>query len=281
MAARADGAVAARTGSSPRTSTRSTSATARTACSRRRRPTSATARATLTLPGGGAARRHPGRPDALRPGRRTRGRRAERRRTRAAARCSTRTTSPRRLRARRRAPLPKPEDVHLPGTQGTEGQYFVNYVKEQLIERVRRGDGVRRRAAGDDDDRPRACSALAREAIDEVLKDPEGPSAALVAIDPRTGEVLAMVGGENYRESQFNLAAQAQAPAGLGVQAVRARRRARARASRPRRASTRSRQQIPLGRQGLDRLELRGRLPRATPTSRRRRSPRTTPSTPS
>ena len=31
-----------------------------------------------------------------------------------------------------RAPLPKPDDVRLPGTQGP-GQYFANYVKDQLI----------------------------------------------------------------------------------------------------------------------------------------------------
>ncbi len=43
-----------------------------------------------------------------------------------------------------------------------------------------------------------------------MLKDPNGPQAALVAIDPRTGEVLAMVGGSNYRESQFNLAVQGE-----------------------------------------------------------------------
>ena len=43
-----------------------------------------------------------------------------------------------------------------------------------------------------------------------MLKDPTGPQAALVAIDPRDGAVLAMVGGSNYRESQFNLAVQGE-----------------------------------------------------------------------
>ena len=41
-----------------------------------------------------------------------------------------------------------------------------------------------------------------------------GPQAALVAIDPRDGRVLAMVGGTNYRESQFNLAVQGERQAG-------------------------------------------------------------------
>jgi penicillin-binding protein 1A len=107
------------------------------------------------------------------------------------------------------APLPKPDDVRLPGTQRNEGQYFVNYVKEQLIERYGAatvfGGGLRVTTTID-----LGLQRMAREAIDDVLKDPNGPSAALVAIDPRSGEVLAMVGGENYRESQFNLAAQAK-----------------------------------------------------------------------
>src|SRR5436190_3521805 len=36
------------------------------------------------------------------------------------------------------------------------------------------------------------------------------PQAALVALDPRTGEVLAMIGGRDYAESQLNRAADAQ-----------------------------------------------------------------------
>src|SRR4029077_21091343 len=51
---------------------------------------------------------------------------------------------------------------------------------------------------------------MARKAISKVLTDPRGPPAALVAIDPRTGKVLAMVGGSSYRESQFNLAVQGE-----------------------------------------------------------------------
>ena len=40
--------------------------------------------------------------------------------------------SERQLHNASKAPLPKPEDVRLPGTQGP-GQYFANYVKDQLI----------------------------------------------------------------------------------------------------------------------------------------------------
>jgi len=41
-------------------------------------------------------------------------------------------------------------------------------------------------------------------------KPPARAQASLVAVDPRTGEVLAMVGGRDYSESQFNRAASAR-----------------------------------------------------------------------
>ena len=43
-----------------------------------------------------------------------------------------------------------------------------------------------------------------------MLKEPNGPSAALVSIRPKTGEVVAMYGGDNFRQSQFNLAVQGE-----------------------------------------------------------------------
>ena len=53
--------------------------------------------------------------------------------------------------------------------------------------------------------------------------------AALVAIDPATGDILALVGGRDFRQSQFNRAVPQPPPARLGVQAVRLCRGARAR----------------------------------------------------
>jgi penicillin-binding protein 1A len=104
--------------------------------------------------------------------------------------------------------LPQAEDVRLPGTERT-AQYFVNYVKRQLIDQYGAsmvyGGGLKVKTTIDLE-----LQQLAREAISKWLTDPEGPSAALVAIDPRTGAVKAMVGGSNYRESQFNLAVQSE-----------------------------------------------------------------------
>ncbi len=111
-----------------------------------------------------------------------------------------------------RTPLPRPQDVHLPGIQGP-APYFANYVKQQLISKygTRRvfGGGLNVQTTID-----LRLQKLARKAIESVLTDPNGPSAALVAIRPRTGEVLAMYGGNNFHESQFNLAVQGERQAG-------------------------------------------------------------------
>jgi penicillin-binding protein 1A len=107
-----------------------------------------------------------------------------------------------------RAPLPRAEDVRLPGIQGP-APYFVNYVKQQLIEQygTRRvfGGGLNVQTTID-----LGLQKLARRAIESILKEPNGPSAALVAVRPRTGEILAMYGGDNFRQSQFNLAVQGE-----------------------------------------------------------------------
>ena len=49
-----------------------------------------------------------------------------------------------------------------------------------------------------------------------------GPTqGALVALDPKTGEIKAMVGGVDYKKSQFNIAAYGLPPAGVVVQGHR------------------------------------------------------------
>jgi penicillin-binding protein 1A len=116
------------------------------------------------------------------------------------------------------APLPKPEDVHLPGGQGP-AQYFVNYVKNQLIAKYGAGrvfgGGLKVTTTIDLE-----MQRKARTAIENVLHNPEGPAAALVAIDTRTGAVKAMFGGRNFRESQFNLAAQAERQPGSSFKPI-------------------------------------------------------------
>jgi penicillin-binding protein 1A len=111
-----------------------------------------------------------------------------------------------------RAPLPDPKQVGLPTLQGP-APYFANYVKQQLVSKygTRRvfGGGLNVRTTID-----LRLQKLARKAIEAVLTEPDGPSAALVAIRPQTGEIVAMYGGDNFRESQFNLAVQGERQAG-------------------------------------------------------------------
>ena len=116
------------------------------------------------------------------------------------------------------ARLPNAGDVRLPGTQGP-AQYFVNYVKDQLIAQYGAGrvfgGGLKVTTTID-----LKLQETARKAIDSVLTQPDGPSAALVAIDPRTGAVRAMVGGSNFRQSQFNLATQAERQPGSSFKPI-------------------------------------------------------------
>ena len=113
-----------------------------------------------------------------------------------------------------------PTDVGLPGTRGP-APYFTNYVQQQLLESKRYGPravfggGLRVQTTIDLD-----LQLLARTAIKKWLPDLEGPSAALVAIDPTTGNVLAMYGGRNFRESQFNLAVQSERQPGSSFKPV-------------------------------------------------------------
>jgi penicillin-binding protein 1A len=106
------------------------------------------------------------------------------------------------------ARLPRAEDVHLSDTRGP-APYFTNYVKQQLVDRYGSGrvfgGGLRVKSTIDLN-----VQRFARQAITKWLTDANGPSAALVAVDPRDGSVLAMIGGNNYRKSQFNLAVQGE-----------------------------------------------------------------------
>jgi penicillin-binding protein 1A len=111
------------------------------------------------------------------------------------------------------APMPKPQSIHLPGSlAGDEAPYFVNYVKQQLVDkygaRAVFGGGLRVKTTIDLE-----LQELARQAIAKWLTD-VGPEAALVAIRPDSGRVVAMVGGSNFRESEFNLAVQGERQAG-------------------------------------------------------------------
>ena len=112
----------------------------------------------------------------------------------------------------RHTPLPEPGDIQLPGARGPAG-YFTEYVKSQLIPEYGTGKvfggGLEIYTTIDLE-----LQKLAKDVVQEWLPDPNGPRAALVAIDPRSGEVLAMVGGTSFSKSQFNLAVQGERQSG-------------------------------------------------------------------
>ncbi|HEU4449940.1 MAG TPA: PBP1A family penicillin-binding protein [Gaiellaceae bacterium] len=109
------------------------------------------------------------------------------------------------------APLPPRRKIGLPG--GSRSSHFAEYVKQQLVPYYGSGEvfggGLKVYTSIDLE-----LQRLATEAIDRWLRDPKGPTASLVAIDPRDGRVLAMVGGKAFRKSQFNLAVQGQRQTG-------------------------------------------------------------------
>jgi penicillin-binding protein 1A len=89
----------------------------------------------------------------------------------------------------------------------TFAPYFVEFVKQKLIDkyganRVFRG-GLRVYTTLDI-----KAQLAAEKAISETLDRKGDPSAALVAIEPSTGYIKAMVGGRDFNTQKFNLAAQ-------------------------------------------------------------------------
>jgi penicillin-binding protein 1A len=95
----------------------------------------------------------------------------------------------------------------------SEAPHFMEHVRRDLAARygldaLYRG-GLRIRTTLDRD-----MQGAAERAVRASLPLPTDPEAALVAIDPRTGAIRAMVGGRSFRKSEFNLATQARRQAG-------------------------------------------------------------------
>jgi penicillin-binding protein 1B len=117
----------------------------------------------------------------------------------------------------------KAEPLHLtPGSvDASEAPYFVDLVRDQLIQKLGDRDfnreGLRiytsldpdlqRLATSSVDDTQHIVDAAVdrKHARDRKLgKEYTYPQVALVALDPHTGQVLALVGGKNYGASQVN-----------------------------------------------------------------------------
>jgi len=91
--------------------------------------------------------------------------------------------------------------IEAPG----DAEYFVQYVRETLARRYGPaavfGGGLQVTTSLD-----LGYQAAAEQAIESHLPSPQDPGAALVAIEPATGHILAMAGGRDFATSQLNLA---------------------------------------------------------------------------
>ena len=112
----------------------------------------------------------------------------------------------------RTEPVPSRDLIRPPQAQAASksAAYFATWVRQQVIERY----GAREALLGGLRVQTTLDLGMQRRAEDAIARwlgnPPWGPNAALVAIDNKTGEVRAMVGGTDYNRVPFNLATQGQ-----------------------------------------------------------------------
>ena len=110
-------------------------------------------------------------------------------------------------------------------TADREAPYLVDFVRARVESRLdgwRGGGRALRIETTVDLHLQRLAEAAVREGLDRIADrrgaPPETPpQAALVAVDPRSGAIRAMVGGRSYQESQFNRAEHARRQPGSVV----------------------------------------------------------------
>ncbi|HEY8997724.1 MAG TPA: PBP1A family penicillin-binding protein [Edaphobacter sp.] len=114
----------------------------------------------------------------------------------------------------------KAEPLHLsaPNVDASEAPYFVDLVHDQLVQRISDQDMAHqslRIYTSLDPELQQAASEAVDEGIknvDEIVRKMHAkstgpivyPQVALVALNPHTGQILALVGGRNYAASQLN-----------------------------------------------------------------------------
>jgi penicillin-binding protein 1A len=112
-----------------------------------------------------------------------------------------------------REAVPTRADVSPP-TEDTRFPYFTSWVKQQVVDQLGGGQvGARQAFEGGLTVRTTLDLDLqeaAESAVTQWLPNTAGPRASMVVIDNATGEVRAMVGGDDYATSPFNIATQGQ-----------------------------------------------------------------------
>jgi penicillin-binding protein 1A len=115
--------------------------------------------------------------------------------------------------ASRAEALPTRADIEPP-REDTKYPYFTSWVKQQVVDKLGGGQlGARRAFTGGLVVKTTLDSRMqeaATTAIQNWLPYTGGPRASMVAIENKTGAVRAMVGGDDYAKSSFNLATQGQ-----------------------------------------------------------------------
>jgi 1A family penicillin-binding protein len=132
--------------------------------------------------------------------------------------------SPAQYRQYRRQPLT------LPGlkTRRDTAPYFVDLLQKELI-RLFPGDSELLYNAGLkiestlDPDLQKAAQSVMRRRLPRLCRDARGltqPQGALIAIDPANGQIRALIGGSDYRKSQFNRASAAKRQPGSAFKPI-------------------------------------------------------------
>jgi penicillin-binding protein 1B len=104
--------------------------------------------------------------------------------------------------------------VALPDTYRSQAPYFIDYVNRIAESQMDVSGSTQQIHTTIDLDLQQLAEAAIGRQLDRLNKiyknRPVKPQAALVALDPRSGNVLAMVGGREYGESQLNRATDAR-----------------------------------------------------------------------
>ncbi len=126
----------------------------------------------------------------------------------------------------------EPLRAREPFTETNDAPYFVDYVKRELNDRyppsVLTGEGLRIFTTLDVHMQKEAQRAIQNNLDDLEARHPqlrrkeksEELQSCLIAIEPQTGKIRAMVGGRDYRESQFNRVTQSKRQPGSAFKPV-------------------------------------------------------------
>ncbi|MEM9136050.1 MAG: penicillin-binding protein 1A [Cyanobacteria bacterium P01_F01_bin.42] len=117
--------------------------------------------------------------------------------------------------AERKAAETKPLSIQeqLPPNSENHAPYFTTYIQAELEQLVPKA-ALEAGGLNVQTSLNRDWQSIAAKTIEETVKtagaDQDFDQGAMVAIDPKTGGIAAMVGGSSFQESQFNRVTQAQ-----------------------------------------------------------------------